>query len=287
MALFLVSITLPNLREATPPEISGPSQGSPSQSSLDSPTYRTLTVDTSGKPGIPRLDDYPHLSPPMRELVRTWIAQCEETNQALDTITDPAQRAQVIAFLTNGRENMRKFLNCPLEWEELPYEEAYKHATEYLAQSLYNSEWPSGDLEEIRTVWGKEGGSSCSLSRRIALEFFAYNRQWNVAAELCVDNNESSHLLQESGYAPLNASTWNEEAYSWRQLGGRGLVCLTVRSCRRALENTPLESRHPTLYSTLNGVGMITLWKMRAGLDKTEPGESRKSPFPPSPLAPK
>jgi len=280
MTLFLISLTLPNLREVPPPEISGPGQVAPSQGSPDSPTSKTLTVDASGKPGIPRLDDFPHLSPPMRELVRTWIAQCEETNQALDTIPDPTQRAQVIAFLVNGRENLRKLLNCPLEWGKLPYEEAYEHATEYLAQSLYNSEWPSGDLKKVRTVQGKEGRASGLLSRRIALEFFAYNRQWNVAAESIGRDSEFYHFLQEAGDEYPEASTWNEEIYAWRQMGGRGLVGLTARSCQRALRNTQLESRHPRLYGALNSVTDIPIGiiiDMDSG--KTEAGETRKNPF--------
>jgi hypothetical protein len=284
MALFLISITLPNLREVPPPEISGPHQVVQSQKPLNSPTSptsQTLTVDASGKPGIPRLDDFSHLSPPMRELVRTWIARCEETNQALDTIPDPTLRAQVIAFLTNGRENLRKFLNCPLEWGKLPYEEAYEHATEYLAQPLYNSEWPSGNLKEIRTIYSKEGRTADSLSRRTSLEFFAYNHQWNVAVRTPIDDSLLSLWCQEAGYEYPESSTWNEEVYSWRQMGGRGLVGLTARSCQRALRNTQLKNRHPRLYGALDSVTTIPIGiilQMDPG--KTELGENRKDPYP-------
>ncbi len=121
---FLVAVTVPNLRrKVSPPEISGVEQVERNTSeSSTSPTSGTLPASdsTSGTQPILNLDDYPHLSPKMRELTQAWLDQCAKTDKALDTITDPTLRAQVRTYLKEQRK-IQAFLNLPLEWDNLRF----------------------------------------------------------------------------------------------------------------------------------------------------------------------
>ncbi|HNY27666.1 MAG TPA: hypothetical protein PKH31_09825 [Candidatus Sumerlaeota bacterium] len=133
--VLLIALTVPNLRrEVTPPEVSGAHRVGQSKNAPDhptAPTSGTLSVSVSPSGTSPlNLDNFPHLSPTMRKMTQDWLDRCAETDRALAAIADPALRAQM-AELLKDRGNMRAFLNLPLEWENLPYEEAHNHVWEW------------------------------------------------------------------------------------------------------------------------------------------------------------
>jgi hypothetical protein len=296
--VFLLSITLPDLRrKVTPPEISGPERGTVSQDSskaVSSPTSGTLSVsgDTFGILGSLNLDDFPHLSPKMRELAQGWLDQCEETSKALDAITDPVLRAQALGYLKD-REKVWAFLNRPLEWGHQGFE-AYQKAAEnwrlgrpYSAERerLYagpeiaytaSGEFDTGsgksleEVEEFRKKCGefvmafqKEKTRFEILGRRAFFEFCVQDGQWAQAALDCDRNARQSQggdnfrLFQWDYYRTPEfgeVSTWDEELYCLQQ-SNLGASYRSMRSYEHLLD-TRLQGRVPQeLFLGLRGVG--------------------------------
>jgi hypothetical protein len=219
LTVFLISITLPNLREATPPEISGPHQvvrsPKPSNSST-SPTSGTLSVSasTSGTQSF-SLDDFPHLSPPMRELTQTWLDRCAETNQALEAIPDPTLRAKASVSL-KIRARVQNLLNLPLRWDQRSNEEVrqylYGWAWEFppkeefdmarassrlISELMYYGNSSEPRLEESRQLHKnhpefvralqKELASTLAIKDRMDYEFTIHKEDWRSAASQCRD----------------------------------------------------------------------------------------------------
>jgi hypothetical protein len=221
MALFLVSITLPNLREVPPPEVSGPHQVVQSQKSSNhstSPTSGTLaaSASTTGTQSF-SLDDFPHLSPPMRELTQVWLDRCAETNQALEAIPDPTLRAKASVSL-KIRARVQNLLNLPLRWDQRSNEEVRKYLHDWgiLGESIPKEEldmarassplvpelmyYDSGSesrLEEVKVLsqnhpefvraLRKELVSTLAIRDRMDYEFTIHKEDWRLATDQCRD----------------------------------------------------------------------------------------------------
>jgi len=294
---FLIAITAPNLRrEVAPPEISGPQRVSPSQSSPEDPNSNTLSVSTStsGTQSFLNLDDYPHLSPKMRGLAQAWLDQCEATSRALDTIADPALRAQALAYLKD-REKMRAFLNQPLKWDGLTfkntlrkllyckYETAYGEAYLPIADYLIEGQ-PAENFDEQRQFFEKCPGfanafkmelyGAWALNTRSLFEYSVQNNQWNDAEMVfeMADKMRWSLLLRHD---PQNKGTyeaiaWDEQVYCMRQMGGRGVAMLATRSCLHGLTsrvepqmgNRPENPMESLLFAACFGANALTTFGM-------------------------
>jgi hypothetical protein len=244
--VLLIGVTLPDLRrEIAPPEISGPERVAVSQDSSKAalaPTSGTLSVsgDTFGTSGSLHLDDFPHLSPKMRELGQAWLDQCEETSRALDAITDPALRAQAVEYLKTRK--IRGFLNLPLEWGTCPYKEALRHVEDYRFDRFYGLIVDSANRPRFREqcpvfykAYEKEIYCFMRASCRLSFEFFMSYKHWGNTTYSCVFPTSLAlgSSIQEG--ENLQDGTWEEEVYSWRQMGVKGTVGLTARSYQRAL----------------------------------------------------
>jgi len=297
--LLLIGLTLPDLRrEVAPPEISGPGRGAVSPDSSEnslSPTSGTLSVsgDTSGTFGPLNLDDFPHLSPKMRKLAQSWLDQCEETSRALDTITDPALRAQALGYLKD-REKVWAFLNRPLEWGRQGFEANQKAIENFRLhgrpdsterERLYagptisytaSGEFFSGlgkSLEEVKEfqkkcgefvrAFEKEKTQFEVLARRSFLEFCIQDGHWAEAAGACgaaARESQGGDNFQffrgEYHRTPEfgEVSTWDEELYCLQQ-SNLGASYKTVRSYQHLLD-TRLQGRVPQeLLLGLRGAG--------------------------------
>ncbi len=296
--VLLIGITLPDLRrEVAPPKISGPERVTQSQDSsknISSPTSGTLSVsgDTSETSGSLNLDDFPHLSPKMRELAQAWLDQCEETSRALDTIADPALRAQALGYLKD-REKVWALLNRPLEWGRQGFE-AYRNAVENLRlgrpysaerERIYvgpeisytaSGEFSTGSgksLEEVKEfrkkcgefvmAFQKEKTQFEVLVRRSFLEFCIQDGHWAEAAVACDRNARQSQggdnfqfFSGEYHRTPEfgEVSVWDEELYCLQQ-SNLGASYQAMRSYEHLLD-TRLQGRVPQeVFLGLRGAG--------------------------------
>lgn len=291
LLILLTVLTVPNLRrEVAPPEVSGahrvtrtvPEQTNSSSPASPKPTSPRSDVP-SGPPSLFNLDDFPHLSPTMRTLSQAWLDQCEETSRALDSIPDPDRRNQMLHFLRIRKDKMRAFLNAPLEWENQTFKEAESRT--WRARSIYYG----GILDfspELDTTIRKEAIRSNVLSERMAFEYYASRKMWDLAADACgwADRETSCHneflKAWQLGWADRETfshnefrrawrrgkqppadpeslaeyrevNTWDEEVYCLRQMGGRGLVALTARSYQQAVGDRMKGQEHSTLFQVV------------------------------------
>jgi hypothetical protein len=267
---LLVAITTPTLRrEVKPPVISGPQQVSRSSGILDRPTSNTLSASTptSGTQAFLNLDEFPHLSPKMRELTQAWLDRCAETDNALDSITDPALRARAAAFLKGRVEKMRMFLNFPLEWEGQPYQKTLDALALYRFSNRDESNSDTWKMllqqcPEFAAVFEKERSRSSVLKFRLSFEFCAERQHWNSAAEWCAAADRMSHLDSPYLIELRDMNAWDEEIYCWRQMGPAGLAGLTARSYQRALDER-MEERSPRpFYHRLRMAGDVVVWSI-------------------------
>ncbi len=233
--IFLIAITVPNLRrEVTPPEISGPGQVERNESVPSTPP-------SSGTQPFLNLDDYPHVSPTLRKLAQAWLDRVPETDKTLDTITDPALRAQVREFLKE-RRRIQTFLNLPLKWDKLTRLEWGKG----LAYSeIPNPTMPTiegyGDWNQLLETYPEFGRAfeeerswASVLGERMRFEFEVHGERWDSAALYCTRGDHYSNLdLQE--WEGLNS--WEEEIYCLQQMGVPGWACLAGRSYQRAFDS--------------------------------------------------
>ncbi|HPS03555.1 MAG TPA: hypothetical protein PLA90_18635, partial [Candidatus Sumerlaeota bacterium] len=232
--IFLIAISLPNLcGELPPPEISGPERVARKTSDSPDPGISgtggvSSSAPTSTTHSLLNLDDFPHLSPTMRNLTQDWLDQCAETDQALAAITDPALRAQAAALLKN-RGEINAFLNLPLEWGEESdwivevkktrgerYQVIYGGIFTNAALWLYHyypnrldeykerlkdhaGSEPSNPEEIIKILEtypvfadmvGKEVRKMGAVSDRMRFESYAYYCKWYKATDMC-----ASHFL--------------------------------------------------------------------------------------------
>jgi len=249
---FLVVLTVPNLRrKVAPPEISGPGQvernrnASASSTGAISGTQAVTASDsTSGTHPILNLDDYPHLSPKMRELTQSWLDRCAETDKTLETITDPVLRAQILGFLKE-RRRIHSFLNVPLKWDELTLLDwgkclAYSEIPNPAIPTIEGyGDWNQllDTYPEFGKAFEEERSWASVLGERMQFEFEVHGERWDTAAFYCVRGDSYSHVnapfLQEWG----ELSNWEEEVYCLRQMGAPGLACLAGRSYQRALDS--------------------------------------------------
>ncbi|HNY29045.1 MAG TPA: hypothetical protein PKH31_16860, partial [Candidatus Sumerlaeota bacterium] len=236
--VLLVAVTTPNLRrEAAPPEISGPKQRERLSGASDSPTSKALPPSggvTSGTHPLLNLDEFPYLSPKMRELAQAWLDQSAETDRALDSVADPVLHARIAAFLKGRGAKMRTFLNFPLEWGDQPFQKTLDALALYRFSNRDETDteaWKQILLQcpEFADVFEKERGRSSVLKFRLSFEFCAERQHWNSAAEWCAAADRMSHL-DYPDLAPLrDMNGWDEEIYCWRQMGPTGLAALTAR----------------------------------------------------------
>jgi len=280
---LLVAITIPNLRrEVAPPEISGPEQVERNTAKSSAPpTSRTLTVasPTSATQPLLNLDDFPHLSPKMRELAQAWLDQCSETNKALDAIADPTLRAQASACLKD-RDRMRAFLNRPLNWDGKKFQLAlhnmlwWKFETPYGPNSFPLSEYlldavPPGEgfedqcrlfdqCPEFKNAFRMELYGGWALNTRMTFEYNTQSGLWNNAA-LTFLMADKMRRGERMNFGPryrelYEVVSWDEEVYCMRQMGGRGLAMLTASSYSHALKTHlegPMGNRPENTYADL------------------------------------
>jgi hypothetical protein len=297
--IFLVSITIPNLRrEVAPPEVSGPeqTQRNAAQSPV-SPTSRTLTVSspTSGTQPLLNLDDFPHLSPRMRELAQSWLDRCSETDKALDSIADPVLRVQALALL--DRKKAKMWLNFPLEWGNRTFQEEKQRLLRLREQysqnvPLWRPLYVSDETEEglhfrpgaeflkecseFSTALEKEDFRFFVLTKRIDFEFFIYSHDWDTAADSCSISAIMS--LSRWDYADSSVrgewreiNTWDEELYCRRQMGMQGLLGLARRSYQHALD-TQMNGRYSRpLYGWIRNPNDRTVWEGTVNFLKKRP----------------
>ncbi len=146
LLVALIALTVPNLRrEVAPPEVSGAHRVAQPKNSPDRPAVPTsgtlsVSVPTSGTQPL-NLADVPHLAPTMRKKPQEGLDRGAEPDRALAAIADPVLRAQA-AELLKDRRNMCPFLNLPLEWENLSFEEAHNHVWEW-------HHWEEGQIKVL------------------------------------------------------------------------------------------------------------------------------------------
>lgn len=279
---FLIAITIPNLRrEVAPPEISGVEQLARNAAKPSAPpTPRTLSgsadVSTSGTCPL-NLDDFPHLSPTMRNLAQGWLDQCAETDRLIAAISDPALRAQALSLLKGRETRMRAFLNLPLEWESQPCRETFRHLTgAAIRQNPYGAayfglrnsyqhfvpeEIAAAPIEflqklpELADSLGREVTRLDVMTERMYFELQVRNRMWNTAAVSCVRADRAAHanFYNQKPYdawvreRQAEAYAWEEEVYCMRQAGVAGLAGLTAHSYQRALDSL-MDDPDPSLF---------------------------------------
>lgn len=268
--ILLTVLTVPNLRrDVAPPEVSGAHRVSrrtipESPGVLPSASSESAIAPSrppSGGPSLFNLDDFPHLSPTMRTLSQAWLDQCGETSRALDSIPDPDRRNQMLHFLKIRKDKMRAFLNAPLEWKDQTFKEAESRT--WRARSIYYG----GIFDfcpELDATLRKEANRSNVLSERMAFEYYASLKMWDLAADACGWADREASYQHEflkawrrgrelpadpeslAGYREVN--TWDEEVYCLRQMGGRGLVALTARSYQQAVGARMKGQENSTLF---------------------------------------
>jgi len=279
---FLITITLPNLRrEVAPPEISGPGQVERNRNASPSSTTPTSgTLSGTAADSLLNLDDYPHLSPTMRKLTQAWLDQCAETDKALETISDPTQRAQALEFLKDREKKIAALLSLPLEWENLTFSKAQERQTQLRLPESYNSfckalglrynfSWPQGEpgekcpIPEFGAALGKEMYWSLIACNRMQFELRVHHRFWDVAAYTCIANSDGQNAAQ-TGSLPANhpewveVNTWEEEVYCLRQNPGvRGWVGLVGRSYQHALDSVMGYQPDNPILSVTRGAGKL------------------------------
>jgi hypothetical protein len=242
---------------------------------------KTLSSETftSGTLTTLNLDDYPHLSPKMRELAQTWFDQYRKTIEALDAIPDPALRAQAAATLEN-RWKMQLFLKLSLEWGNQTYRDAYTRMAVLDGQmrdcgrSAYENinelvcpkkgetnnhfiQQLSSECPEFTEIFRKEASHFVALTYRMQFELSAYHQKWIQAEFGCYVNNIFALMAPEGGVL-RDAYSWDEEVYCLRQLGGRGIAALVARSYQRALDSHVTNPLNP-LFSKIRGGGNLVL----------------------------
>lgn len=283
---FLVAITVPNLRrEVAPPEISGPGQVERNRNaSSTDPTSGTLSGtasdSTSGTHPLLNLDDYPHLSPTMRKMTQAWLDQCAETDKALDTITDPTQRAQAHEFLKDREKKIAALLSLPLKWENLTFSKAQEHQTQLRLFESYNSfcnalglrynfSWPQEQpgegcpIPEFGAALEKEMYWSLIACSRMQFELRVHHHFWDVAAYTCIANTDVHHAAQICSLPSdhpewIEINTWDEEVYCLRQNQGvRGWVGLAGRSYQHALDSVRGYQPDNPVLSVARGAGKL------------------------------
>ncbi len=280
---FLVAVTVPNLRrEVAPPEISGPGQVERNTSeSSTSPTLGTLTVtdSTSGTQSFLNLDDYPHLSPKMRELTQAWLDRVSGTDKVLETIPDPVKRDQARTFLKEQREKIHAVLALPQNRDR----QAFQNMNRWYFMFPENVRLITDTFHmflsshpKFEAALNEEGIRFCTLSERMAFEFYVREGDWALAATSCAtaDRNSSGELSSYRRWEKMNS--WEEEVYCLRQMGVPGWACLAGRSYQRALDslwhNQPPANRFQYNLRTLGYL------PMNAGLsifaEKTKENES-------------
>jgi hypothetical protein len=282
LVLFLVllaGITLPNLwREIPPPEISGSKRISGNVPDQPMPKALSSETFTSGTLTTLNLDDYPYLSPKMRELAQTWFDQYRQTIEALDTIPDPALRAQAAATLEN-RWKMQLFLKLPLEWgnqthrdaftrmavsdaQMLDRRSAYANINELVYPGMSKGQNPfiqqlSSECPEFTEIFRKEASYFVALTTRMQFELSAYHQKWIQTEFVCWATNTFALMAPESTIL-RDAYSWEDEVYCLRQLGGRGIAALVARSYQRALDSHVTNQMNP-LFLKIRGVGNLVL----------------------------
>jgi hypothetical protein len=280
---FVVVIAVPTLRrELPPPEISGPDRVSRNASvppPLETPGTATGSSSrpTSGTHTLLNLDDFPHLSPTMRNLTRDWLDQCAETDQALEAIPDPALRARAVALLKN-RGKINELLSRPLEWgkgTDWMEEEAqnlHKRDAVYgeyftfnaLCMIRYFPGRPSEYKQSLRDSSGfdprkadeliqllekcpafasaiaKEADRLWGVSERMGFESYVYHCKWYLAVE---QSYIRFRMIEHSPDAPSSSEesvpvvSLEEEMYCLRQLGIPGKVGMVARTSQQAIRS--------------------------------------------------
>jgi len=245
---FLVVITVPNLRrEVAPPDISGPGQvernrnTSPSSMAFTSGTLSATASDsTSGTHPFLNLDDYPHLSPKMRELTQAWLDQASETDKVLETIPDPVEHDQARAFLKEQREKIHAVLALPQNRDR----QAFQNMNRWYFMFPENVSLVTDTFHmflcshpKFAAALKEETIRFCTLSERMAFEFYVREGDWALAATSCAtaDRHSSGELSSYRRWEKMNS--WEEEVYCLRQMGVQGWARLAGRSYQRVLDS--------------------------------------------------
>jgi hypothetical protein len=254
--VFLAAITVPNLRrEVAPPEISGPEQvernaaEDPASPASRSQSVSASTSATQSLQMDP--DDFPHLSPKMRELTRSWFERCAETDRLLGAISDPAQRALALAILAKGRENRRALLNLPLRWDDQTFEETDRYLMSW--NSSYEPDYQSREgastrgafLEahpEFKNAFEQESARNELFKERMSFEFYVHSRHWDSAVINCTAADLRAPFNRQ--LCPEGMNSWEEEVYCLRQMGVPGWACLAGRSYQHAFDSRWPDRRH-------------------------------------------
>jgi hypothetical protein len=176
-------------------------------------------------------------------MTQEWLDRCAETDRALAAIADPALRAQM-AELLKDRGNMRAFLNLPLEWENLPFEEAHNHVWEWhhweegqikilpllpyhLTIEKRESERAQGIVgpsplletcpEFYRAFW-KEVSYIPSAFKRMDFELRVSKNDWKKAAGDCTWAHVYCPLDPNAPflYGPPPSEEWRKQYEEWR-----------------------------------------------------------------------
>jgi len=247
--VFLFITVIPDLcRRVPPPEISGrnatesePPDSDPIETGKDGPdaTSRTLAVTLS----LPNLDDFPSLSPRMKELARTWLDQCAETSQALAAISDPVEREQARAYLKEQREKIHAILALPGNWDRQAFQNMnrwYFMPSENERGGIYTigrEDYLLIRSPEFRAAFQEEATRFWTLSERMAFEFYVHEGDWKLAAESCAIADRYSSWEHSSYLRWDKMNSWEEELYCLRQMGAPGLPCLLGRSYQRAFDS--------------------------------------------------
>jgi hypothetical protein len=224
-------------------------------------------VSTSATQAQENLDDFPHLSPTLRNLARVWFERCAETDKAIETIPDLTLRRQAIVFLEGRREKMRAFLNFPLEWKSPPgpqTEEIWTRFRFYNRDAVDEEAWNNllTQYPDFADVLEREQRRLHVARFRMFFELCAHNRRWDEAAEWCASAERISRLDYPDLSEFREVSQWDEEVYCWRQMGPTGVLALSARSYQRALDTRMQNLPTSPFYHRLRMAGDLVVWSV-------------------------
>lgn len=274
VSLSLIGISLPNLtREVSPPEISGPRQikkiapngetTRPGENETtprpdDAPTSRTVILDASGRE-ILNLRDFPHLSPTMRLLAEEWITAWKELEKIAEADSDSTTSARAQQKLVQTAQYIPGYLNFPLEWGKISYQEALDKEFNFLLQNGFARNSILGALpdEQVALPFAMRLDSICfDMRSRLLSELAIQHGEWRDSILAFSQINTYRRHQEYYDSSQIAQRCWEDELYCWRQMGLAGQVGLIARSYEKRI---PL-SQNPNLTNDLMHLPAEVSW---------------------------
>jgi hypothetical protein len=235
--VFLIRLTLPDLRrEGTPPEISGTEQIARvdnNEKTLrpdNAPTSRTAVLDQSGRVVL-NLDDFPHLSPTMRQFAEAWVEAWNETIRKIEVIDEPVLRGQLLEKMSRYADAFKSLLDFPVEWEKNSYGTSRDkiRLTQLQMYELFDR-----DIGYLG-VRAKKSEEEKRIDDDIFRTFSMFHKfEYRMYFELAIQAGEWVDAAHQ-GYL-VN----DERVFCFRQMGFAGKMVLAADFLKRRFEDQPI-----------------------------------------------